>query len=201
MALGRLAGDHFLRRGPARPLRFAGHLVGSGPFETGLADADAVTPGLAIGEHEIEEAVRRIDDDGAGLLSGVIAHDLRQELRRDLGAHRRVGAYGGILHPCRALRCDAGAGSLRHGGRLALLEQRLACGRCARIDHGSDIAAATELGYPGGGKVRADDDGRTLAITLIGHGGRDGEGGNEAQRQKNGLHRHRVDSLCGMSQL
>lgn len=126
--------------------------MGSGPFETGLADADAVTPGLAIGEHEIEEAVRRIDDDGAGLLSGVIVHDLRQELRRDLGAHRCVRADGGILHPCRALRCDAGGGSLRHGGRLALLEQRLACGRRARIDHGSNIAAATEPGLPKGQK-------------------------------------------------
>jgi hypothetical protein len=67
--------------------------VGAGPFEAGLADADAVAPRLAIVHDEIEEAVVGIDDDGAGPFLGLILDHLRQELRLDAtanGGHARI---------------------------------------------------------------------------------------------------------------
>ena len=53
----------------------------AGEFEARLADADAVAQRLTVFLDEIEEAVGRIDDDGAGLLSGRILDDLAHVAR------------------------------------------------------------------------------------------------------------------------
>src|SRR5690606_22344638 len=122
--LGGLASDHFLRRHPARPLRLAGDGMRAGPFEAGLADADAVTARLAAARHQVEEAVIGIDDDGAGGMLRLIGHRLRQELRVELAADNAVGPYrhgldvalpdgvparlAGALVNCRRNRLSAG---------------------------------------------------------------------------------------------
>ncbi len=74
-----LAGDHFRRRGPIRPLRLLGDGLGARPGEAVAADADAVAHRLAIAEHQVEIGVRGIDDDGAGRLAGRIGDDLAAE--------------------------------------------------------------------------------------------------------------------------
>src|SRR6476659_3991768 len=61
----RLSLDHFFRRMPVRPLAHVADTFGTGPSEAFASDADAVTQRLAAAEHQIEERVRRIDNDGA----------------------------------------------------------------------------------------------------------------------------------------
>jgi hypothetical protein len=53
------------------------------PGETRTADADAVAHGLAAPLHQVKKAIRRVDDDGAGLLFATIGDDLTVELRID----------------------------------------------------------------------------------------------------------------------
>ncbi len=89
MALLGLAGNHGLWRRPVGPFCLAGDLVLAGPFEARLADADAVTPRLAVLADQVKEAVVRIDDDRAGLLLAVIGNLLGQEHRVKLRGRRR----------------------------------------------------------------------------------------------------------------
>ena len=89
----RLAVDHLFRRMPVRPLRHSRHFFRAGPGEALAADADAVAQRLALAEHEIEVGVRRVDDERAGRLLGVVVDQGATELRRQrllrpgLGAH------------------------------------------------------------------------------------------------------------------
>src|ERR1019366_6806383 len=53
----RLARDHFRRRMPIRPFRLAADGLDAGPGEALAADADAVTNGPALAEHEIERSI------------------------------------------------------------------------------------------------------------------------------------------------
>ena len=99
-ALGGLALDHLRRRTPVRPLALVGDLVRARPFEAGLAGADAIAPRLAVLLDQIEEILRRIDDDRARLLRAVIGDFLRQVDRVDLRAHDH--ALGRRLHGRRA---------------------------------------------------------------------------------------------------
>src|SRR5690242_14817080 len=56
----RLALDHFLWREPVRPFLHAADALGARPGETFATDADAITNGLAVAEHQIEVRVRGI---------------------------------------------------------------------------------------------------------------------------------------------
>src|SRR5262249_975241 len=109
-----LALDHFFRRMPIGPFRHSGHLFRAGPGEALAADADAVTQRLAVAEHEIEIGVRRIDDDRAGRLLGIVVDERALELRRQLLARTGLGS---ILRRQRritriALDGSGGAGNL-----------------------------------------------------------------------------------------
>ena len=63
-----LARDHLRRRMPIRPFGLARDLQQALPGEAIAADADAVADGGGLVLDQIEMALRRIDDDGAGRL-------------------------------------------------------------------------------------------------------------------------------------
>ena len=78
----RLALDHLLRWIPIGPFRLPGNSLRAGPGEALAADANPVAKRLALAEHEIEIGVRRIDDDRAGRLLGVVVDQRAPKLRR-----------------------------------------------------------------------------------------------------------------------
>src|SRR5271166_6783927 len=61
-----LALDHFRRRTPVRPFLLARDLLQAGPLEALSTDTNAVADGPVVGLDEIEKALARIDDEGAG---------------------------------------------------------------------------------------------------------------------------------------
>src|SRR5690606_405813 len=75
----RLALDHFGWRGPYRPFSLHGDAGRAGPAKAFAPHADAVAHGLAILHDEVEELLLGIDNDGAGLLSGLVGDDLPPE--------------------------------------------------------------------------------------------------------------------------
>src|SRR4029077_14064410 len=79
----RAALDHLVGRSPVRPFAHRRDRLHAGPGETRTADADAVAHGLAALLHQVKKAIRRVDDDGAGLLFAAIGDDLTVELRID----------------------------------------------------------------------------------------------------------------------
>src|SRR5690606_32699966 len=82
--LALLALDHLCRWPPVRPLTLVGDLVRTGPAEAILADANAITAGLAGCRDQIEELLLRIDHNRANSMLAVILHLLRQEARVQL---------------------------------------------------------------------------------------------------------------------
>src|SRR5438477_5021789 len=58
-----LALDHFRRRDPIRPLRFARDAKQARPLEAVAAHADAVAYRPVVAQHEIQKALRGVDDD------------------------------------------------------------------------------------------------------------------------------------------
>src|SRR4029079_6727583 len=76
------------------------------------ADADAVTQGLAVAQHEIEAAVPRVDHNGARLLAARIAHDGAPVRRPEHAGEKRLG--GG-----RSADCSEDAGRARGAGEEA----------------------------------------------------------------------------------
>ncbi|ODT17117.1 MAG: hypothetical protein ABS35_26575 [Kaistia sp. SCN 65-12] len=80
------AGPHRGRRRPAGPFGLAPDRDIALPAEALAADADAVAHRLAVALDEIQEFLVRVDDDGAGLLAGVVAHALALVLVRNGGA-------------------------------------------------------------------------------------------------------------------
>src|SRR4051794_8300009 len=61
----RLPRDHLGRWRPVRPFRLARDLQQAGPLETVAADADAVAQRPIVALHDVEKALRRVDDNGA----------------------------------------------------------------------------------------------------------------------------------------
>jgi hypothetical protein len=111
--------QHLRRRRPIRPFLLGCDLFLAGPGEAGLADADAVADGGAVVLHEEQEALRRIDDDGAGRFGAVIADDLLEEFRID-----RARVDGGHLLDGLAARIEVGGRTRRRHGAAAA-EQEL----------------------------------------------------------------------------
>src|SRR5690606_8109499 len=124
IALLSFARNHFLWWIPIWPFGFACHLMCSGPLKAWLANANTVSPRLAIFHHQIEKAVRRIDDNRARWFTCFVAHHLRQELWCDfwalylcrpighshllLTSWLKVGLYllgGCVLHIAARLNC------------------------------------------------------------------------------------------------
>lgn len=68
-------------RGPARPLALVLDDGAAGPGKAFATDTDAITQRLPIIEHQIAEAIGRIDDDRAGHFACRIRHDLAQIAR------------------------------------------------------------------------------------------------------------------------
>ena len=94
----RLTRDHLGRRIPIRPLGLARDFLNAGPGETFAADADAVTHGLAVAEHEIEISVGCIDHDGARRFARRVADNLTLQARIELGVFADIGLIGrGVL--------------------------------------------------------------------------------------------------------
>ena len=115
-----LARDHLGRRIPVRPLGLARNLFDARPGEALAADADAVADRLAVAEHEIEERVRGIDDDGAGRLVAGIVDDLPLQARIELNVFIRVVLLGRrVLWADLALRWSVEKGEQRLGLRGA----------------------------------------------------------------------------------
>ena len=77
--------QHFGRRCPVRPLGLACNRLHAGPGEAGTADTDAIARRLATTLDQIEEPVRRIDDDRARRVLAVVGNGLRQVARVDRG--------------------------------------------------------------------------------------------------------------------
>ena len=93
------------------------------PGETGLADADAVTQGLAVRLHQEQELVRGIDDDGAGAFLAVIVDQLLlvfriERLMRWIGGIRLAHA---LLRLARREQRACVVGRLLLIGRLLLV--------------------------------------------------------------------------------
>src|SRR5690606_15786445 len=77
--VGRQVGNalaHGGGRRPAWPLGRAGDPVLAGPAEAVTADADAILDRLPVGQHVVEPALRRFDDDRARLVVAGIGDDL-----------------------------------------------------------------------------------------------------------------------------
>jgi hypothetical protein len=68
----RLAIDHGFRRIPIRPFRHSRNPLHAGPGKALATHANAMTQRLAIADYEIEIGVRRINDDRAGRLLGLV---------------------------------------------------------------------------------------------------------------------------------
>src|ERR1039457_1533130 len=118
-----MAREHFLRRIPVRPLGLARDLLDARPGEALAADAAAVADRLAVAEHEIEEGVRGIDDDGAGRLAAgvVVAPPLQAWIELNVFIRVLLGRRGFVLRRDLALR-----------GRREESEQRVGRGRGRR---------------------------------------------------------------------
>ena len=71
-----LARDHLRRRAPVRPLGLAADPHQSGPLEAFTSDTDAVAQGAVVALDEVDEPLRRVDDQRAGRLAGPEEHDL-----------------------------------------------------------------------------------------------------------------------------
>src|SRR5215470_16132438 len=71
-----LARNHFRRRCPVGPFRLARDCLEPGPLESLAADADAVAQCPVVALDDVEEALRRIDHNGAGRLGGAEEHHL-----------------------------------------------------------------------------------------------------------------------------
>ena len=110
-AVTAFTGNHFRRRGPARPLGLAGDVVHAGPFEAFAADADAVFHRTATFENVIKTAFLGVDDDGAGLFRTVVT-DLFPADRRILADARSIGLplFGDRIIEL----ADLGCGRCRH---------------------------------------------------------------------------------------
>ena len=91
----RLALDHLLRWIPIGPFRLPGNSLRAGPGEALAADANPVAQRLALAEHEIEIGVRRIDDDRAGRLLGVVVDQRAPKLRRQFLPGTGLGPHLG----------------------------------------------------------------------------------------------------------
>src|SRR3954470_17906261 len=116
----RTALQHLRRRRPVRPFLLGRDFLLAGPGEARLADADAVAERGAVVLHQEEEAVRRVDDDGAGRLRAGVGHDLLLEFRIDLEARiDRFGLLGRL-----AARQHSGRRTRRRD-RAAAAEQKL----------------------------------------------------------------------------
>src|SRR5690606_30762268 len=108
-----LASDHGGGRRPGRPFALHRDARRALPLEAFTADTDAVAHGAALGHDEIEELRLRIDDDGARLFPGLVAHDLAVVLLRHL-ADRYAGqgiahiAAGAVIGGDKAARGAAG---------------------------------------------------------------------------------------------
>ena len=72
--------DHFLGRDPTGPFALGADFGGTLEFETFLADGNAIAACGRGGFNQIKELLLRIDDDGAGLVTGE-GNVLRQILR------------------------------------------------------------------------------------------------------------------------
>src|SRR4051812_23052129 len=90
-----LARDHLRRRGPVRPFRLARDRQQTLPLKTVAADADAVAYGAAVALHDVEMALRSLDDDRPGRLRGAVQHHGAPEFRIEL--HRVVGDKSGLI--------------------------------------------------------------------------------------------------------
>src|SRR5690349_7364452 len=76
--------DHLAGRRPARPGALVLDTAAAAPGEAVTTDAAAIAHRLAVAQHQIEEAVRRIDDDGAGNFRGREIHDPAAIFRLEL---------------------------------------------------------------------------------------------------------------------
>src|SRR5262245_53011799 len=86
---------HCFRRPPVRPLALAADLLGARPGEAGPAAAEAVAQRLAVGLDQVEETLRRVDDDGPRFLAAAVVDQLAAIDRVHLVAPR-LGVFGGL---------------------------------------------------------------------------------------------------------
>src|SRR6266852_1576723 len=91
----RLAGKHFRRRNPVRPLGFLRNALYARPPETVAAHADTVADRLAATEHVVEIGIGCIDDDGSGHFASGELHHLAAQTRWNFTGALRL--FGGSL--------------------------------------------------------------------------------------------------------
>src|SRR5262249_23446430 len=90
--------EHLIRRPPIRPLALGGDVLDARPGEAGTPDADAVAQRPAVLLDQAEEAIRRIDDGGSGLLAAVVVDHLATIDRVELARLALIrGRVGGLL--------------------------------------------------------------------------------------------------------
>src|SRR5712671_7800676 len=70
----RPAMQHLRGRRPVRPFPLGADLADAAPGEAVATHADGIAQRLAVAEHEIEPALRRADDDGAGFLTAGVTY-------------------------------------------------------------------------------------------------------------------------------
>src|SRR5262245_35688711 len=87
--------EHFFRRPPVRPLALGADLLDARPGEARPADADAVAQRLAVVLDQVEETLRRVDDDGPRFLAAAVVDQLAAIDRVHLVAPR-LGVFGGL---------------------------------------------------------------------------------------------------------
>ena len=115
--LGGIDTDHGRRRGPAGPVSLARDAGATAPRGALPPDTNAVAAGPAAGLDQIQEAIRGIDDDGAGRVAYRRFRHGAQELLVNLAKVRTVKREALIgdrgIDPVRAKIEPAEAGSRR----------------------------------------------------------------------------------------
>jgi hypothetical protein len=71
-----LACDHLRRRAPVRPLGLAADPHQSGPLKAFASDTDAVAQSTIVALDQVDEPLRRVNDQSAGRLTGPEENDL-----------------------------------------------------------------------------------------------------------------------------
>src|SRR3954470_11585963 len=118
-----LARDHLRRRGPVRPFRLARNRQQALPLKAVAADADAVAYGAAVALHDVEMALRGLDDDGPRCLRGAVQHHGASEFRIELD--RIVGDKAGLIAGVVLLRKALRGGEYQARGDYEYLHHQL----------------------------------------------------------------------------
>src|SRR5262249_61873489 len=119
----RPAMQHLRGRRPVRPFPLGADLGDAAPGEAVPAHPDGIAQRLVVAEHEIEPALRRADDDGAGFLAAGVTHHRACRRGTEQRGEKRAAAAANLLVIGIGGRRRDGDGD-EHAGRGSALKGR-----------------------------------------------------------------------------